>query len=181
MWSWPHGDVSSLVQMPCCCDQSTEGYAFPRRNKNGSATIITTLFYGKPLRLAQHNYTSLARGKIARHGLLCLMAPSGVQNIIHHGCNITRIFYPDTCAIYRLEPKGLLILTLIGWLLIHDDQVTDAHIHIMVDDCQTTDEVGFPGCLIDRCTAHLLSSMDNHTRHMKKTDMKPANGRIKLQ
>lgn len=150
--------------MPCCCDQSTEGYAFPRRNKNGSATIITTLFYGKPLRLAQHNYTSLARGKIARHGLLCLMAPSGVQNIIHHGCNITRIFYPDTCAIYWLEPKGLLIFTLVVRLLIHDGQVTGAHIHIMVDDCQTTDEVGFPGCLIDRCTAHLLSSMDNHTR-----------------
>lgn len=69
--------------------------------------------------------------------------------------------------------------------LLHDGQVPGAHIHIMVDDCQTTDEVGFTSCSIESCTAHLLSSMNNRTRPHKyafdNIDMKPSNGRVNPQ
>lgn len=67
--------------------------------------------------------------------------------------------------------------------LIHDGHVPAAHIHIMVDDRQTTDEVGFTSYSIDRCTAHLLSSINNRTLPHKDTsddmDMKTANEGVK--
>lgn len=62
--------------------------------------------------------------------------------------------------------------------LIHDGHVHAAHIHIMLDDCQSTDEVGFISCSIDRCTAYLLSSINNRTLP-DDIDTKAANARGK--